>query len=76
MSNDTSIDMEKKYDDMIMNKRPEERIRDSLMMLELAKKMIIASINQNQNVRQELFLRLYGDDFDEANKKKILEHLN
>lgn len=76
MNKDTSADIEKKYEEMIMNKTPQERIKDSLLMLDLAKKMIIASIGKDQNVRQELFLRLYGDDFDEDTKKKILKQLN
>ncbi|HBD94277.1 MAG: hypothetical protein A2015_05220 [Spirochaetes bacterium GWF1_31_7] len=75
MSKDTNKIMEELYDQKIMAKTPEERVKDTFAMISMAKKMVIASIDHDENTRQELFLRFYEDDFDGQTKRKILEKL-
>ena len=78
---DTSPLMALRFHQLIMTKSPEERLLMSFSIFDAAKKIINNSIlNQRlklspEQLKIELFLRFYGIDFDEAEKKKIMEAL-
>lgn len=79
--NDTSPEMEEKMCEMIMQKTPLERLKMGCSMYETSKFFVIRFIlEENPNIsdedlRQEFFLKFYGDDFNEEQKKKICEYL-
>jgi hypothetical protein len=75
MKTDTSKFMEKLYLNMIMSKTSEERLKMGFSMFDSAKKIVISSIKDNSNINKELFLRFYGDDFDDETKEKIINRL-
>ena len=61
-------------------KTPQERLEMGFSMFTFAKALIRSSLEQKGDMprgilRQQLFLRLYGDEFDDMEKNKILEHL-
>ena len=72
---DTSEKMEAMHRRMIMARSGEERIEMCLSMLGMAKEIIKSTIKNKNHWREELFLRLYGNDFDEKTKTKILQSL-
>ncbi len=69
---DTSEKMEKIYNEMMMKKSPEERVKMCLSMLNAARRIVFSSITDKENWRQEMFLRFYGDEFSPTQTKKIL----
>lgn len=79
--NDTSPQIEKLHHDMLMARSPLERLKMSCSMYDTAKHLVIASIKEQdpdcspQKMRQEIFMRFYGDDYNAAQKKKILTWL-
>jgi hypothetical protein len=73
---DTSDKIESIYNDMLMKKTPEERIKMCFSMLNTAKKIILSTFKDKKNWRQEMFLRFYSDDFTKDQKKKIITALN
>lgn len=78
---DTSPAMQKLYDDMILSLSGEERLRMAGSMFQTARRLVLASLlEQNPNATPEdlrvgLFLRFYGDDFDEKRKEAIIAEL-
>lgn len=79
--NDTSPEMEIRFRKMMMEKSGEERLKMGFSMFDFARKQVIASIKEkypeaNENeIKKEVFLRFYGDDFSEEELKSILKHL-
>ncbi len=73
---DTSDKIESIYNDMLMKKTPEERIKMCFSMLNTAKKIVLSTFKDKKNWRQEMFLRFYSDDFTKDQKKKIITALN
>ena len=69
---DTSEKIEKVYHRMMMQRSGEERVQMCFSMLGFAKEIIKSTIEDKTHWREELFLRLYGNDFDERAKEKIL----
>ena len=79
---DTSPEMEERYRRMLMALAPEERLRRGCNMFQTAKAIVIASIKNElgphiteSELRCRLFLRLYGTDFSEPTRLKILSRL-
>ena len=78
---DTSEIVSKKYRDMLMQRTPEERIAMTYSMFESGKEIIRSSIRDHypeisdSEMKKELFLRFYGQDFSEKQRKKIIKHL-
>lgn len=72
--NDTSKKIEDLYFDMIIKKTPIERLKMGFSMLESARKIVLSTIKDKKNIKRELFLRFYGDDFDHITKKKIIKN--
>lgn len=78
---DTSPEMKKKYHEMLMARSPQERSRMGVEMLAMSRAIVISSIKAEfpdispVELKQKLFLRFYGNDFNDEQKKKILAYL-
>lgn len=77
--NDTSPDMEARYRAMVMARPPGgERLRIVSDMFDMTRSLLIAGIRATKpgitegELRQELFLRYYGDEFSPEQCEKIL----
>ena len=79
--NDTSPKMEEKMREMIFLKSPIERLKMGCSMCETSKLLVIHAIRENNptisesELKKELFLRFYRDDFTPEQRKKILAYL-
>lgn len=79
--NDTPPEVESFFNELMMKKTGEERLRMGFSMFDMARKQVLASIlNQNPNadpreIRRELFLRFYGQDFTPEECEKILSQI-
>lgn len=79
--NDTSPEMEKRYHAMLMERSGEERLRMGCSMFDAAKEIVRNSIlNENSgltenDLKEKIFLRFYGLDFSDAQKRKIIAGL-
>jgi hypothetical protein len=69
---DTSEKVERIYNEMIMRKTPEERVKMCFSMLSTARRIVLSTIKDKKNWRKELFLRFYGDEFTPKQKEKII----
>ncbi|MCU0288559.1 MAG: hypothetical protein MUF15_19475 [Acidobacteria bacterium] len=72
---DTSEKMERIYNEMLMKKTPEERVKMCFSMLNAARRIVMSTIKDKKNWRKEMFLRFYGDEFSPEQKEKILSAL-
>ena len=79
--NDTSPEMEQCFREMLMARSGEERLTMGCSMHATAKALVRAAILQNnpdatpKQIRHDLFLRFYGQDFDAATRERILRTL-
>lgn len=79
--NDTSPEMAQKMRELIQLKTPIERLTMGWSMYETSKYLIIRGIlEENPNIsevalRQEVFLRFYREDFNPAEREKILNYI-
>ena len=79
--NDTSPKITHKMCELIQKKTPAERIKMGCSMHQTSKRLIIRAILESNpqitksKLRQEIFLKFYGNDYDPATKLKILSHL-
>ena len=77
-TSDTFIDH---YQGLIMKRKPLERLLMGFSMFDSAKKIVLNAIfDQNpvitsSKLKEEIFLRFYGTEFSESEKKKILNYL-
>jgi hypothetical protein len=76
--NDTSLSIEKRMALMIASRTPIERLRMASSMFDAGKKLMKAGL-QNENgllndaqLRTQMFLKLYGDSFTQAEIKRIV----
>ncbi|MFH1868531.1 MAG: hypothetical protein ABH843_06125 [Candidatus Omnitrophota bacterium] len=72
---DTSREVEKIYNDMLLKRTPEERLKMGCSMFDLACAIIRSSFQKDisgNEIKQRLFLRLYGADLKEEVKKKVI----
>ncbi len=78
---DTSPEIATRVRQMFQKKSPMERLEMGSSMYETAKYLMARAIGEETRIcsladmRQELFLRFYGNDFDHATRQKILSHL-
>lgn len=75
---DTLPSIEVKLNQIYMNKSCEEKLLIALKMFETARNIVLSSLPENlseKEIRKELFLRFYGDDFDDKSKEKIIKRL-
>ena len=73
--NDTPENIDEIYRKMLMKLTGEKRILMSLSMFNLAAELMISRIIEVHTVKdfkEQIFLRLYGNDFTQAEKEKIL----
>ncbi len=74
-------EMDEKMREAIMQKTPSERIEMGFAMFAEFKQSIIRAILEEnpqiseKGLRQQLFLRLYGDEFNAEECEKILQYL-
>ena len=79
--NDTPPKIAEKMREMIRRKTPEERLRMGCSMFDFSKSLVVNAILRERpnlspaELRGELFLRFYGNDFAPARREKILAHL-
>jgi hypothetical protein len=79
--NDTSSHITQKIYEMIQQKTPTERLEMGISMYETSRSLIIWSILNDQpdisksELKVELFLRFYGNDFSLEQREKIIAHL-
>jgi hypothetical protein len=75
---DTSSDMEERYRALLMQRTGEERLKMGCAMRDTARAFVEASLREKNPeatvaaIRQGLFLRLYGQEFDALTRAKIL----
>lgn len=81
MMDDTSPKMAEKMREMIRKKTPSERLEMGCSMYETSKYLITRAILEANpeiskgDLKRELFLKFYGDDFDPETCEKIIKHL-
>lgn len=78
---DTSPEMEARFHAMLLARSGEERLRMAGSMYATARALVVASILELDPsappaaVRQALFLRFYGQEFDAETRERILARL-
>ena len=73
--NDTPENIDEIYRKMLMELTGEKRILMGLSMFDLAARLMISSIKEMRTVKdfkKQIFLRMYDNDFTQAEKEKIL----
>ena len=79
---DTSVEVEAEFRKLIMARSPSERLAMACRMFETAKSLVLAGILREhgplspQALRKHLFLRLYGEDFDQDERDRIVQYLS
>ena len=80
--NDTTLQMEKRFRELMMALSPGERVAMACRMFSTAKALVIAGLQaegvdaQNaDDLRERIFLRFYGQDFGQAEKARIVQRL-
>ncbi|MBN1627599.1 MAG: hypothetical protein JW944_13830 [Deltaproteobacteria bacterium] len=78
---DTTPEVKKIYQDMLMSRTPSERLGMASRMFDTAKSLCLAGIlkerqglDQSQ-VHKALFLRIYGNDFSDTHKERIIKKI-
>lgn len=78
---DTDLLIESRFLEMVMKKSGQERLKMGFSMFDMARKQVVASIKMDNpqssksDIKRELFLRFYGQDFSPEEQKKILSQL-
>lgn len=78
---DTPSDVDATYRQMLLARPGEDRLRMAFSMYSTARALVVASIVEREpqaspgRLRQGLFLRFYGPDFDAQTREKILARL-
>ena len=77
---DTAPTIEKRYREMLMRLPPEQRLLQSCRMFATAKRLAESSIRSmrtgpidEETLRRELFLRLYGREVRDPLRRMVLE---
>lgn len=76
--NDTSPRIEEMINQIYLKKTGEEKILIALKMFETARDIVISSLPKDlsdKELKKELFLRFYGDEFDDVIQEKIYRRL-
>ena len=81
MSQDASAEVRARYRDMLMALTPEERLVMCTRMWADARALVIASVADEPNpeghsLRARIFLRMYGGDFEPAERARIVAWFN
>lgn len=79
--NDTSPEIAEKVREMMQQKSPEERFKMGSSMHQMSRYLVTQAILREcpdispARLRQELFLKFYGEDFSPIEREKILKYL-
>ena len=79
---DTHPDAAERYARALMSKSPAERLRMACSMFDAARILAEAHIRSRQpditprGLKRQLFLRFYGSDFTDDEKRRILESIS
>ena len=79
--NDTSPAVNAHFESLIMQKSAEERLRMGCSMFDTAKQIVKSSILEtnpsvsDKQMRREIFVRFYGQDFTESQQNRIITAL-
>lgn len=81
MTRDTTHAVRTMYRDMLMSRPPGERLAAGCRMFATARTLALAGLTAageagGHSLRARLFLRLYGRDFDPAERRRIVERLD
>ena len=80
--NDTAPEIEALFNQMMMKKSGQERLQMGFSMFNMARRQVTAAIRKNKpdadvvEIRREIFLRFYGNDFSQEEQKKILNRIS
>lgn len=78
---DTTYEMEEKMREMILEKSPVERLKMGVSMYETSRRLVIRAILEGNPgisetaLKQELFLKFYGNEMQPEEREAILQHL-
>ncbi len=79
--NDTHPDVAIRFRELMMRKSGEQRLLMGCSMYDAAKKIVRSAIYNSRpgitdtEMRREIFLRFYGQEFSQADRKKLLSAL-
>ena len=79
--NDTTPEITEKVAELFRKKSPIERLKMGCSMYDTSRYLVIRAILEENpgisevGLRQELFIKFYGNDFDLNEKEKILNQL-
>ncbi len=79
--NDTRPEMERLFDALMKEKTGQERLKMGFSMFDLARSQALASIKREhpnagmKEIKKEIFLRFYGEEFSTEERQKILARL-
>ncbi len=79
--NDTHPDIAVRFRDLMMSKTGQQRLRMGCSMYDTAKKIVCSSIYNSRpgitdaEMKKEIFLRFYGQDFTQAERNKFFSAL-
>ena len=79
--NDTTPEIAAIFERMMMKKSGQERLQMGFSIFSMARRQVIAAIRKNKpdadvvEIRREIFLRFYGNDFSQEDQKKILNNI-
>ena len=78
---DTPPDVDARYRQMLLERSGEDRLRMGFSMYATARALVVASILAKEpeaspaRIREAIFLRFYGRDFDRATRERIVSAL-
>jgi len=79
--NDTNPDVAVRFRDLMMSKTSQERLVMGCSMYDTAKEIVRSAVRNRQpgitdaEIKREIFLRFYGQDFSQADREKFLSAL-
>ncbi len=79
--NDTHPDVAIRFRELMMRKSGEQRLLMGCSMYDTAKQIVLSAIRNHQpgitdaEIKGELFLRFYGPEFSQSDRKKLLSAL-
>ena len=78
---DTPTDVDARYRQMLLTRSGEDRLRMGFSMYATARALVVASILAKEpgaspeRIREAIFLRFYGRDFDQVTRDRIVARL-
>lgn len=71
---DTSNSVERKFRKMLLERSGEERLKMGCSMHAASRALVKVSVSEKDPIalKQAMFLRFYGDDFEPKERKRIL----